>query len=94
MDVPSGRAPALAGARLNPSRDGLVVAFTLPTAAGGRLEVVDVSGRRMLSRSLAGLPAGSHQLRLDDGTRLAPGIYLPQLSQGERSLTASACVVR
>ncbi len=94
VDVPSGLALALAGARPNPAREGLVVAFTLPTAAGGRLEVVDVSGRRMLSRSLAGLPAGSHQLRLDDGTRLAPGIYLLRLSQGERSLTARACVVR
>jgi hypothetical protein len=48
----------------------------------------------MLSRSLAGLPAGNHQLRLDDGTRLAPGIYLVRLSHGERSLTARVCVIR
>jgi hypothetical protein len=93
--VETGAGLALAGARPNPSRGGLVVAFTLPDATGGgRLDVVDVAGRRVLTRSLAGLAAGCHLLRLDTDARLAPGIYLLRLTRGSRTLTARAVIVR
>jgi hypothetical protein len=90
----AGTGLALAGARPNPARGDLVVAFTLPDAGGGRLEVVDVAGRRVLARSLAGFAAGNHLLRLDTGERLAPGIYLLRLSQGGRAVTSRVCVIR
>ncbi len=86
---------ALAGARPNPARGELVVSFTLPAGGDhGRLDLVDVAGRRVFSRSLDGFAAGEHRLRLDAGADLAPGIYLVRLTWGRRSLTARVCVVR
>jgi hypothetical protein len=85
---------ALAGARPNPTRGELAVAFTLPAGGDGRLELVDIAGRRVLSRSLAGFAAGGHLLRLDEGARLAPGIYLLRLSHGGRAVTSRVCVLR
>jgi hypothetical protein len=94
VDEP-GTGLALAGARPNPTRGELVVAFTLPDASGGgRLDLVDVTGRRVLTRSLDGFAAGNHLVRLDEGTRLAPGIYLVRLSHGGRSVTSRVCVIR
>jgi hypothetical protein len=90
----SGAGLALAGARPNPSRGALTVAFTLPDAGGGRLELVDVAGRRVLARSLDGFAAGDHVLHLDEGARLAPGIYLLRLSHGGRSATSRVCLIR
>ena len=65
-----------------------------PMPGGGRLEVVDVAGRRVLARSLDGFAAGNHLLRLDTDARLAPGIYLLRLSHGGRAVTSRVCVIR
>jgi hypothetical protein len=85
LDV-AGDAPmtlALERVQPNPSRGGpLLVRFTLPTAAPARLELLDVSGRRVLARSVGTLGPGRHALDLASGQTLAAGIYLLRLSQG------------
>ena len=95
VDVPAGAAFVLSGARPNPSvGDGLWVRFALPTAEPAGLDLYDVNGRRVRSLDLGPLGAGGHELRLDRGAPLSPGVYLLRLTQGARSLTARAVVLR
>jgi hypothetical protein len=73
--------PASAGLRLlgpNPCIGELRVAFDLPGRAPARIELYDVSGRRVLERNLDGLGEGGHVLSL---ARQAPGIYFVRLVQ-------------
>ena len=75
---------ALEGVRPNPTRgNGLNVAFTLPIeATAARLELLDVSGRRVLSREVGSLGAGRHTVNLAEGRKVAPGVYWVRLTQG------------
>ena len=97
LDVEHGpRVPALAleGARPNPLRgDGLSVTFALPTAAPARLELLDVSGRRVVEREVGSFGAGRHTLDLGEGTHLLPGLYLVRLTQGANTRTARVTVL-
>jgi len=74
---------ALEGVRPNPSHGELLnVVFVLPMAAPARLELLDVSGRRVSEREVGSLGAGRHTLDLGEGQHLAPGLYLVRLTQG------------
>jgi len=74
---------ALEGARPNPASGGRVnVAFSLPTGAAARLELLDVSGRRVLARELGSLAPGRHTVNLAAGRRVAPGLYWVRLTHG------------
>jgi hypothetical protein len=85
----------LEGVRPNPSRgEGLTVAFTLPTTATARLELLDVSGRRVVEREVGSLGAGTHTLDLGVGQRLAPGLYLVRLTQGANTRTTRVAVLQ
>jgi len=84
---------ALAGPRPNPGGRDLTVEFALPDGAPARLELLDIAGRRVVSREVGGLGAGRHTLSLAQGGALAPGIYLLRLTRGGRSLTARVVVV-
>ena len=70
------------------------VTFTLPDASAAVLEVFDVGGRKIATRNVGTLGAGSHVVALGVGERLAPGVYLLRLAQGARSLTVRSVVVR
>ncbi len=106
VDVPKASALALAGARPNPATSELSVAFTLPDpgpASGGcppgahapaRLEAFDLAGRRVASRDVGALGAGSHVVKLGEGVRLACGVYVVRLTWDEHTLTTRAVVVR
>jgi formylglycine-generating enzyme required for sulfatase activity len=86
---------ALAYVRPNPSHgERLSVAFTLPTAAPARLELLDVSGRRVVEREVGSLGAGPHAVDLGQGTRLAPGLYLVRLTQGANTRVARVAVLQ
>ncbi|HEY6194567.1 MAG TPA: FG-GAP-like repeat-containing protein [Candidatus Eisenbacteria bacterium] len=74
---------ALLGAWPNPARRDLSVSLSLPAGdARGALELIDLLGRRVAFRDLAGLPAGRHQLTLLERRSLTPGVYLVRLSLG------------
>jgi len=73
---------ALEGVRPNPSRGELTtVSFVLASQAPASLEVLDVSGRRVLVRELSGMGPGRHALNLAESRRWAPGLYLVRLTQ-------------
>ncbi|HTK32051.1 MAG TPA: T9SS type A sorting domain-containing protein [Candidatus Saccharimonadaceae bacterium] len=93
VDVPSTML-SLEGLRPNPASGPLSVSFALPNASPASLEVLDVSGRRILQRDVGSMGAGSHVVRLDEGSGLSPGIYWLRLRQGPRALLARGAVVR
>lgn len=64
------------------SGNRLIIPFTLPAATHARLELVDVSGRRVALREVGSLGAGRHTVNLAEGRRLPAGVYLVRLVQG------------
>jgi hypothetical protein len=94
VEVPQALALALEGLRPNPATEVLRVAFTLPSAAPATLELLDLTGRRLVQREVGGLGAGRHLVRLDEVARPAPGMYWLRLTLGERTLTTRGAVVR
>ena len=84
----------LSGVRPNPSRSEFSVVFTLSDASPARIELIDLAGRRILTRDLTGLGEGSHVVGLPETRTLPAGIYLVRLSQGGRAVTRRAAVVR
>jgi hypothetical protein len=93
IEVPEWLAFALEGLSPNPARTDLTVSFTLASPERATLEMFDVSGRRWLTRDLAGLGPGRHTVRVSN--ELPPsGVYLLRLSQAGRSVRARAVVAR
>jgi hypothetical protein len=92
VEVPTGLELALEGLRPNPAVRELVVSFTLSSRHSASLEMVDVSGRRVMKRNLEGLAPGRHTLRLD-GPPPPAGIYFLRLTQAGRSVTARGAVL-
>ena len=85
---------ALEGARPNPAAGGsVVVFFSLPEAAPARLELWDVSGRRIVAREVGALGPGRHSVDLAQSLHLPPGIYLLRLSQGGQTRVTRAAVL-
>jgi hypothetical protein len=73
---------ALAPIRPNPARSLPVrVSFDLPHQEDAVLDLLDVTGRRIQSRELAGLGPGPHAVALGEGSE-APGLYFVRLSCG------------
>lgn len=85
---------ALEGARPNPARTSrLDVAYSLPSRAPARLELLDSNGRRLASREVGALGVGRHTLNLAAGRRIAPGVYWVRLVQGVESRSARVVAV-
>ena len=91
LRVPVGSRLALAGFVPNPAIGAPRLAYTLPTAQRARIEVLDTAGRRVLERDLDSSP-GEHVVAFD--AKLGPGVYTLRLTQGTRSVTARATIVR
>jgi hypothetical protein len=84
----------LEGVRPNPaSGNGLYVAFALPDRASARLELLDVSGRRVRAREVGSLGAGRHTVNLAEGRRVATGLYWVRLAQGANQRTTRVAVI-
>lgn len=90
--VPLSFRLALAGAQPNPVVGRFQVAFTLPQAGDARLDVIDASGRRVQSRTLAAAPPGPHVVAMGEQP-LAPGVYFVRLEQAGRSLSKRLVVL-
>lgn len=73
----------------NPAAGAMRFALELPEAGEARVEVFDLSGRRVATVLQGRLEAGRVSLewagRGDDGRRVAPGVYLARVRQGGRS---------
>ena len=97
LGVPTGGhvAFALYGAQPNPARDRLSVSLALPSAAPARLELLDLNGRRVLSRDVGALGAGYHVVPLDrDVAKLPAGVYALRLSQAGRVVNQKVSILR
>jgi hypothetical protein len=70
------------------------VAFTLADASPARLEAFDLSGRRVAARDVGALGAGRRVVTLGEDARLGCGVYVVRLTQGGRTLTTRAVIVR
>lgn len=78
----------------NPSTTGgLAVELSLPQRGPAKLEVFDISGRRVAQRDLSAQSPGQQRIALR-GQVFAPGVYIVRLAQGARRTTARAVVVR
>jgi hypothetical protein len=78
----------------SPTRaDRLAVSFSLPDAAPAKLELIDVTGRRISRFEVGLLGAGRHTLDLATARRVAPGLYLLRLTQGSNVRIARAVVL-
>src|SRR5205085_1673604 len=85
---------ALRGVTPNPVQDELHVSFSLADSKAATLTLFDVSGRQLASRRVEGMGPGWHAVTLGDPTNLPAGLYVLRLTQGGRSLTSRAAVVR
>ncbi|HVP14362.1 MAG TPA: T9SS type A sorting domain-containing protein [Terriglobales bacterium] len=92
--VVPARALVLLGARPNPANEkkGWVVAFELGDPSPGKIELFDVSGRRIEERIVSGL--GPQTVDLSAGSSLKPGLYVIRLSQSGRDVTKRVTIVR
>jgi len=92
LRVPDGSRLALAGFVPNPAVGALRLSYTLATAERARIEVLDAAGRRVADRDLESMP-GEHVVSFE-GAALSPGVYVLRLTQGSRTVTARAAIVR
>ena len=74
--------------------NALMVSFSLPTEAGATLTLLDISGRRIVSRDVGSLGAGQHTINLSEGRELFPGWYVIRLTQGVMVKTECVVVIR
>ncbi len=96
-EVDGARAHALAlhPVRPNPWRGPrMAVAFELPVACHVRLELLDVSGRRVIAVEEGVLDAGRHDLELGVRHALPTGLYLLRLTQARQSRVTRVVVAR
>lgn len=96
-ETPAGSI-ALLPARPNPMRDVATLDFVLAAEASVRLDIMDVSGRRIVTLAEGRLPAGRHarewSLAKDPEGRPRPGVYYARLTVGATRLTRAIVVVR
>jgi Kelch motif protein/galactose oxidase-like protein len=73
---------------------GLRLELRLPDAGPARLELLDVAGRRLVTRHVGSLGAGTHVLDLSEGVALGSGIYFVRLLRAGDEVRARAAVIR
>lgn len=74
--------------------DSPEVEIALPSAKPARIELFDVSGRRILAQRVGSTGVGEHRVALRPARRLASGVYLVRLVQGSRSASAKLILAR
>lgn len=71
--TPGRNALALSAPRPNPARGSATFELTLPDDSAAQLELLDLAGRVVQSRSVSG--AGRHAITFDALERVSPGLY-------------------
>lgn len=90
LETPPLRTLSVESVSPNPGRGTFTVSFALEGAAPARLEVVDLAGRVVETRAIA----GAGRAVLGGERRLPAGVYLVRIAQGSRTATARAVVLR
>ncbi len=82
----------------NPTREPVRLAWSTPEAGEVRLEILDVSGRRIREWTLTATAPGagdvSWDLRDSAGRRVAPGVYLASVRGARSSVSKRVLVLR
>jgi len=73
-------------------RGPIQFSVTLSSPSPARLELVDVTGRRIASQDLAGLGTGDHVVSMSASAR--PGMYWARLSQAGKMVSTKVALVR
>ncbi len=94
LDIPNTLGFSLHGARPNPSRGALSVAFQLAAGDEIQLELIDIAGRVVFEQRTASLVAGDHLLKLNGTANVAPGMYVLRLRQGVKSASTRVIMTR
>ena len=98
--VPVSDPPGLAfyGPGPNPVRGATTLRFSLPSAAGVRLAIYDVRGRRVREVVSGPRPAGVHtvvwDLHDEQGKAVGAGVYFARLEVGNRTATRKLVFAR
>jgi hypothetical protein len=86
VDVPSEVRFGLQALAPNPAHGGFVeIAFALPDGSPAVLELVDVSGRRVLAAPVGSSGVGVHRMRFELRGAMRSGIYFARLTQSGHS---------
>jgi predicted lipoprotein with Yx(FWY)xxD motif len=85
VNVPTGVQLALDGFTPNPAGRTPTVSLALSQAGQATLELIDVAGRRRMTREVGSLGPGRHLVRFDDAA-LDAGVYIIRLRTSEREL--------
>lgn len=97
VGAPGGGGFALTGPIPNPAVQDVRLALTLPVATDTRLEILDVTGRRVWRGGNARLAAGVHELAwpgtTDRGDRVKPALYFARVVAGSRVLVKRVTIV-
>jgi hypothetical protein len=93
VDVPGRSRFAFFGARPNPATANLVLSFSLASRLPARLQILDITGRRVLERDLIGLGPGQQVLDLGDSGRFRAGVYLVRITQEGRRIAGKYAIV-
>jgi hypothetical protein len=84
----------LDGLRPNPAYHEVSVAFSLVSREPAVLDLLDITGRRAMTRDVGSLGPGRHVVRLADGASLPAGVYWLRLRQGSETRAARAVILR
>ena len=84
---------ALEPVRPNPTSRRFAVAFTLPGSGGARLDLIDPSGRVVLTHEI-NRAFGRQTLELDPGESARPGLYWLRLRQGPAMRVSRVAILR
>ena len=93
IDVPAELSLTIDGVRPQPARGDVWISFSLAGDSPARIEVLNVSGRRVGGRELTGLGAGRHVVRMPEVPPTA-GVYFVVLTQGGESVRGRVVRVR
>ncbi len=78
----------------NPMREGAAISFSLPEAAKVKLEVFNLTGKKMETLELGRLAAGEQRIFWERKSEFTAGIYFLRFSiESERSLGAASAKV-
>lgn len=92
--VPTGSTLRLDGARPNPAQGPVDLAFALAGTEPATLELVDLGGRRVLSKEVGSLGRGEHVMRVAAPGELPAGLYFVRLIQGRTQRSARVAIIR
>ena len=91
--IPETPRLALEGVSPNPTPREFSIAFTLADRGPATIELLDLLGRVVISRSVAVLEPGRHIERLSAAPSIAPGVYFVRLRQGGGAFTSRVAIV-